>query len=193
METCFIGKSVQRKEGPEKVTGSAQYVDDLTFPGMLHGITVRSPLARGRIRAIHFRPGIPWNEFTIVRAADIPGKNCVALIIDDQPCLADEMVNHAEEPVLLLAHPDKYLLEEARRAVQIEIEPLPAVLTMEESLARKEIIWGSDNVFKSFLIEKGNVDEVLASADVIVEGKYETGAQEQLYIEPQGMIARASE
>ena len=193
MDTCFIGKSVQRKEGPEKVTGSAQYVDDLTFPGMLHGITVRSPLARGRIRAIHFRPDIPWNEFTIVRAADIPGKNCVALIIDDQPCLADEMVNHAEEPVLLLAHPDKYLLEEARRAVQIEIEPLPAVLTTKESLARKEIIWGSDNVFKSFLIEKGNVDEVLASADVIVEGKYETGAQEQLYIEPQGMIARASE
>jgi CO/xanthine dehydrogenase Mo-binding subunit len=193
METCFIGKSVQRKEGPEKVTGSAQYVDDLTFPGMLHGITVRSPLARGRIRAIHFRPDIPWNEFTIVRAADIPGKNCIALIIDDQPCLADEMVNHAEEPVLLLAHPDKYLLEEARRAVQIEIEPLPAVLTMEESLARNEIIWGSDNVFKSFLIEKGNVDEVWASADVIVEGKYETGAQEQLYIEPQGMIARASE
>jgi CO/xanthine dehydrogenase Mo-binding subunit len=193
METRFIGKSVQRKEGPEKVTGSAQYLDDLAFPGMLHGATVRSPIPRGRIRAINFRPHIPWNEFTIVRAADIPCKNCVALIIDDQPCLAAEVVNHAEEPVLLLAHPDKYLLEEARRAVQIEIEPLPAVFTIEESLARKQIIWGNDNVFKSFLMEKGDVDEVWASADLIVEGRYETGAQEQLYIEPQGMIARASE
>ena len=193
METRFIGKSVQRKEGPGKVAGSAQYVDDLTFPDMLHGITVRSPVARGRIHAIHFRPDIPWNEFTIVRSTDIPGKNCVALIIDDQPCLAGEVVNHPEEPVLLLAHPDKYLLEEARRAVQIDIDPLPAVFTIEESLARKEIIWGSDNVFKSFLMEKGNVDEVWASADFIVEGQYETGAQEQLYIEPQGMIARASE
>jgi len=193
METRFIGKSVQRKEGPEKVTGSAQYVDDLTFPDMLHGITVRSPLARGRIHAIHFRPDIPWNEFTIVRSMDIPGKNCVALINDDQPCLAGEVVNHAEEPVLLLAHPDKYLLEEARRAVQIDIDPLPAVFTIEESLARKEIIWGSDNVFKSFLMEKGNVDQVWASSDLIVEGQYQTGAQEQLYIEPQGMIARASE
>jgi CO/xanthine dehydrogenase Mo-binding subunit len=193
METRFIGKSVQRKEGPEKVTGSAQYLDDLTFPGMLHGATVRSPIPRGRIRAINFRPHIPWNEFTIVRAADIPCKNCVALIIDDQPCLAAEVVNHAEEPVLLLAHPDKYLLEEARRAVQIEIEPLPVVFTIEESLAREQIIWGNDNVFKSFLMEKGDVDEVWASADLIVEGRYETGAQEQLYIEPQGMIARASE
>src|SRR3984893_6951125 len=193
METHFIGKSVQRKEGRGKVTGAAQYIDDLTFPDMLHGITVRSPMARGRIRAIHFGDDIPWDEFTIVRAKDIPGKNCIVLIIDDQPCLADQIVNHAEEPILLLAHPDKYLLEEARRAVQIDIEPLPAVFTMQDSLARNEIIWGRDNVFKSFLIEKGSVDNVWASADLIVEGEYETGAQEQLYIEPQGMIARASE
>jgi len=183
---------VQRKEGREKVTGTAQYVDDLTFPDMLHGITVRSPIARGLIREINFGDEVTWDELTIVRAKDIPGKNCIALIIDDQPCLADQIVNHAEEPILLLAHPDKYLLEEARRAVQIEIEPLPAVFTIEESLARKEIVWGRDNVFKSLLIEKGNVDEVWASADLVVEGQYETSAQEQLYIEPQGMIARAS-
>ncbi len=193
METHFIGKSVERKEGREKVTGSAQYVDDLKFPDMLYGATVRSAIARGRIRAIHFGHGIPWDEFTIARAKDIPGKNCVALLIDDQPCLADQVVNHPEEPVLLLAHADKYLLEEARRAVQIEIEALPGVFTIEESLAGNEIIWGGDNVFKSFLLEKGSVDEVWGSADVVVEGEYETGSQEQLYIEPQGMIARASE
>ena len=193
MATHFIGKSVQRKEGREKVTGAAQYVDDLIFPDMLHGITVRSPVARGRIQAIQFGEDIPWAEFTIVRAKDIPGKNCIALIVDDQPCLAGEIVNHAEEPILLLAHPDKYLIEEARRSVQIDIEPLPAVFTMGDSLAQKEIIWGRDNIFKSFLIEKGNVDHASASADLIVEGEYETGAQEQLYIEPQGMIARASE
>ena len=159
---------------------------------MLHGATVRSTIARGRIRAIEFGDGIPWDEFTIATAKDIPGQNCIALILDDQPCLADEIVNHAEEPILLLAHPDKYLLEEARRAVQIEIEPLPAVFTIEDSLAKKVIIWGTDNIFKSFLIEKGDVDAVWASADFVVEGRYETGSQEQLYIEPQGMIARAS-
>src|ERR1700722_9901353 len=119
MPTRFIGKSVPRKEGRDKVTGAAHYVDDVTFPGMLYGSTVRSPAARGRIREIHFGDGIPWKEFTIVRAEDVPGKNCISLILDDQPCLANEVVNHAEEPVLLLAHPDKYLLEEARRAVQI--------------------------------------------------------------------------
>jgi CO/xanthine dehydrogenase Mo-binding subunit len=188
----LIGTSVPRKEGREKVTGRAVYVDDLSFPEMLYGTTVRSTAPRGRIRAIHFDPVIPWSEFTIVTAEDIPGKNCIALLIEDQPCLADGAVNHPEEAVVLLAHPDKYLLEEARRAVRIEVDPLAAIFTIEDSLARKEIIWGEDNIFKSFLVEKGNVDEAWGGADFVVEGEYETGAQEQLYIEPQGMIAQAN-
>ena len=192
MATRVIGKSVPRKEGREKVTGRAKYVDDLKFPGMIFGATVRSPVARGRILGIHFEPGIPWDEFTVVTAKDIPGKNCIALLIDDQPCLAAEFVNHPEEPVVLLAHPDKYLLEEARRGVRIEIEPLPAIFSMDDSLARKHVIWGTDNIFKSYQVNKGHVEHALREADLIVEGTYETGAQEQLYIEPQGMIAQAN-
>ena len=192
MATRVIGKSVPRKEGREKVTGRAKYVDDLKFPGMIFGATVRSPAARGRILGIHFEPDIPWEEFTVVTAKDISGKNCIALLIDDQPCLAAEFVNHPEEPVVLLAHPDKYLLEEARRAVRIEVEPLPAIFSMDDSLARKQVIWGTDNIFKSYQVNKGHVEHALRDAEVIVEGTYETGAQEQLYIEPQGMIAKAS-
>jgi CO/xanthine dehydrogenase Mo-binding subunit len=192
METRIIGKAVPRKEGREKVTGQARYVDDISFPDMLYGATVRSATARGRVREIYFEGDIPWSEFTIVTAKDIPGKNCISLLMDDQPCLASEYVNHPEEPIVLLAHADKYLLEEARRSVRIDVEPLPAIFTMEESLARKQIIWGQDNIFKSLLVEKGNVDEAWAAAEFIVQGEYETGAQEQLYIEPQGMIARAN-
>ena len=192
MATRVIGKSVPRKEGREKVTGRAKYVDDLKFPGMIFGATVRSPAARGRILGIHFEPGIPWEEFTVVSAKDIPGKNCIALLIDDQPCLAAEFVNHPEEPVVLLAHPDKYLLEEARRGVRIEIEPLPAIFSMDDSLAHKHVIWGADNIFKSYQVNKGHVEHALRDAELIVEGTYETGAQEQLYIEPQGMIAQAN-
>jgi|SRR5579871_677249 len=187
-----VGRSVPRKEGREKVTGQAQYVDDLTFPGMLHGVTVRSAVPRGRVRGIQFTGDLPWDEFTIVTASDIPGENIVALIVDDQPYLAEHVVSHPEEPVVLLAHPDKYLTEKARSAVHLEIEPLPAIFTMEESLARKEVIWGADNVFKTFLIEKGDIDSVWAEASHIVEGEYETGAQEQLYIETNGVIATAS-
>jgi CO/xanthine dehydrogenase Mo-binding subunit len=187
-----VGKPVLRKEGRDKVTGASKYVDDLSFPGMLHGATVRSPVARGRIRNIEFPPGIPWDEFTIVTAADIPGENCVALIVDDQPYLAAEYVNHPEEPVVLLAHPDKYLVEKARAAVKLDIEPLPAVFTLEDSLAKRQIIWGEDNVFKRFLVEKGDVDAVWRDAAHVIEGEYRTGAQEQLYIETNGVIAVAN-
>ena len=191
-----IGKSAPRKEGRKKVTGAALYVDDISFPEMIHGTTVRSPAARGRIKNISFGGGIPWSEFTIVTAADIRdnhGENCVALIIYDQPYLADGTVNHREEPIVLLAHPDKYLLEVARRNVHVEIEELPPVFTLEDSVNKKEIVWGDDNVFKSFLVEKGNIDDVWANADLIVEGEYHTGAQEQLYIENNGVIAVANE
>jgi len=187
-----IGKSFPRKEGRKKVTGQALYIDDLSFPEMLHGITVRSPVARGRIKDVAFEGDIPWNEFIVVTAKDIPGENFVALILNDQPYLAEEIVNHPEEPILLLAHKDKYLVEEARRNVRIEIEELPAVFSLQDSLERKETIWGEDNVFKTFLVDKGNVDDVWATADLIVEGEYLTGAQEQLYIENNGAIAIAN-
>ena len=65
-------------------------------------------------------------------------------------------------------------------------------LTIDDALARREIIWGDDNIFKSYSVTKGDVDAALADGDaVIVEGEYETGAQEQLYIEPMGMLAIA--
>jgi CO/xanthine dehydrogenase Mo-binding subunit len=189
---AVVGTPVPRKEGYAKVTGQARYIDDLKFPGMIYGATVRSAGPRGRITNICFAPHIPWNEFTIVTAQDIPGKNCISLILDDQPCLANEIVNHPEEAVVLLAHPNRYLLEEARRGVTIELEPLPTVFSIDDALARRQVIWGEDNVFKKFLVKKGDVDAVWENADLIVEGEYSTGAQEQLYIENNGMIAIAS-
>src|SRR5262249_31549507 len=94
-----IGRSVPRREGRAKLTGQALYVDDVTPAGMLHGVTVRSPIARGRIKAITFDPRIAWDDFVVVTAKDIPGANVVKLILDDQPYLASDVVNHPEEPV----------------------------------------------------------------------------------------------
>jgi CO/xanthine dehydrogenase Mo-binding subunit len=185
----IVGMPVPRKEGLDKVTGRAQYIDDMSLPGTLYGGTVRSGIPRGRIRKVTFLPGIPWDEFVVVTAKDIPGKNCVALIVDDQPCLADGVVNHPEEPVLLLAHADRRLLPTAVQSVKIEYDPLPPLFSIEESECQEVIIWGTDNIFKTYLVEKGNVDEVWAKADFIVEGEYRTGAQEQLYIETNGVMA----
>ena len=185
----IVGVSVPRKEGRDKVTGHARYVDDVVLPNMLYGATVRSSIPRGKIKKITFGPGVDWSELVVVSAQDIPGKNCIALIGDDLPCLADGIVNHPEEPIVLLAHPDRHVLPAAVAAISIEYEPLPAVFSIEESEQKSEIIWGTDNTFKSIVIEKGDVDRVWETADHIIEGEYRTGAQEQLYIENNGMIA----
>jgi CO/xanthine dehydrogenase Mo-binding subunit len=64
---------------------------------------------------------------------------------------------------------------------------------MDDALSAERVIWGDDNLFKSYVVNRGDVDAALASAPILVEGDYETGAQEQLYIEPNGMLAVADE
>ena len=189
-KTRIVGAPVFRKEGVDKLLGRARYVDDLEFDGMWHGATVRSTIPRGVIRAVHFGPQINWCEFAVVTAFDIPGKNLIRLIYDDQPCLADSRVNHCDEAIVLLAHPDKQKLREAAAAIRIQYDPLPPVFTIEESERQDTIVWGEDNLLKSFLLQKGNVESALARAAHIVEGEYRTGAQEHLYIENNGAIAR---
>jgi CO/xanthine dehydrogenase Mo-binding subunit len=201
----IVGTSPIRKEGLAKVTGRAQYVDDITLPGMWHGATVRSTIARGRIKSITYDPAIDWSQFTIVTAADIPGENTIIHLTKDHVCLAAEFINHPAEPILLLAHKDKAVLHAAVEGVHIAYEELPGVFTIEDSELgadgdESKVVWdhrghgGSANIFKTFLMQKSSQEEVdaaFAAADFIVEGEYRTGAQEQLYIENNGVIAEA--
>ena len=170
-----VGRNVLRKEGASKVTGAAKYIDDLSFPGMLHARTIRSTIPAGEIAAVRFT--FDTAGFTIVDFRDIPGRNVVALIEDDQPCLAERAIRHVAEPILLLAHADRETLLAAD--VQIDYTESTPVYDFVASPA----------VFKTIGIEKGRVEDGFALADVIVEGEYRMGHQEQLYIEPNGVIA----
>src|ERR1051325_10360435 len=97
-----VGVSVPRKEGIAKATGRAMYADDLVFPGMLHGRTIRSTIPCGRVRDI--RHDFDTTGFTIADYRDIPGRNVCALIADDQLFLVERAVLHVAEPIVLLAH-----------------------------------------------------------------------------------------
>ena len=135
--TRIVGTSAPRKEGVDKLLGRARYVDDMERKGMWHGATVRSSIPRGLIRSIGFDRRIDWSEFAIVTAGDIPGNNHIQLIFADQPCLADGMVNHCDEAILLLAHSNKQKLREAVDAVHIEYDPLPPVSTDRTQCAQR--------------------------------------------------------
>jgi CO/xanthine dehydrogenase Mo-binding subunit len=170
-----VGSNVQRKDSLAKVTGAAVYADDLKFPEMLYGRTIRSTIACGRITAV--RHDLEGDGFVVVTAADIRGSNHIKLIEQDQPCLAESRVNHVAEPILLIAHADRDAL--LRAEVEITYEP-------EEPLFDP---LQSPEVFKEVRITKGDVESGFAAADLIVEGEYRTGHQEQLYIETNGVIA----
>ncbi len=170
-----VGKKVPRKEGVAKVTGEARYVDDLSFPGMLHGTTVRSTIPCGEI--LSARHDFDSDGFTVVDYRDIPGRNVVALIEDDQPCLTEREVRHAAEPILLIAHEEK----EKLASPKVEIEYRAAEPVYDPAASPK--------TFKEILIEKGGLERGFAAADVVVEGEYRVGLQEQLYIETNGVIA----
>ena len=170
-----VGKNVRRKDADAKVTGAAKYIDDLSFPDMLHARTIRATIPRGRINAI--RLDFDTSGFTIVDFRDIPGRNVVALIDDDQPVLAEHEVYHYAEPILLLAHTDRERLHGA--VVNIDYTPQPALFDPERSTRS----------FKHIAIDKGSVGQGFSEADVVIEGEYRTGHQEQLYIETNGVIA----
>jgi CO/xanthine dehydrogenase Mo-binding subunit len=170
-----VGTNVLRKEGADKVTGRARYLDDLSFPNLLHGRTIRSTIPAGEVASVRcqFDP----SGFTIVDYRDIPGRNFVALIEEDQPCLAERAVRHVAEPVMLLAHADRETLAEA--AVAIDYRAGTPNYDPEASALS----------FKRITIDKGDVERGLAEADRVIEGEYRVAHQEQLYIEPNGVIA----
>src|SRR5436305_14856012 len=100
-----VGRNVLRKEGHAKASGTARYIDDLSFPGLLHARTIRSTIPAGEITNISFN--FDTTGFTIVDHRDVPGRNIVALIDDDQPCLAEKTIRHVAEPILILAHENR--------------------------------------------------------------------------------------
>lgn len=172
-----VGNSVARKDGIGKATGAARYADDIVFPGMLFGRTIRSTIPRGRVRSI--RLDFDTTGFTVVDHRDLPkgGRNAVYLIEADQPFLVEREVRHMAEPILLLAHEDREKLNAAKVVIEYE---------EEEPLFDPE---KSEQVFKAIDITKGNVNEALTGADLVIEGTYKTGHQEHIYIEPNGVIA----
>jgi CO/xanthine dehydrogenase Mo-binding subunit len=186
----LVGSSPPRADGIAKVSGAARYVDDLRPPGCLYGATVRSTRAHARVRGLTLDPAFDWSGVTVATARDVPGENFIYLMTEDQPALADGLVRHSTEPIALVAAESRDRALAAVKHVRVDYEDLPAILDAETAEGNPTQIFGVDNVYKRITVDKvpagGPVSE---DGLIIVEGTYTMGLQEQLYIEPQGMIA----
>jgi CO/xanthine dehydrogenase Mo-binding subunit len=198
-----IGTSPPRLEAADKASGRARYVDDLRLPGMLHAALLTSPHAHARIlgyrldaaRAI---PGVK----AIVTGADLPGTRAGG-IVKDEFMVARGKVRYVGEPVAAVAATDAETASRAAAAIEVDYEPLRAVLSIDEALAPgapilheeyasyvKTVQGGGHGnvVFESSVVE-GDVERAFAQCDVVVENTWETQAQHHLYMETNGCLA----
>jgi CO/xanthine dehydrogenase Mo-binding subunit len=187
--TDGVGSPLERPDAWGKVTGTTRFLDDLDHPGVWLGAVVRSPVARGVLKGVTTDPGFDWSRVVLITAADLPGPNLVAMVREDLPALADGTVQFITQPVALVAAPDAETLRAAVAAVRLDIEELPPVLDLDAALAGEGPVLGADNLVQEYLIETGDAQAAFAAAAHVVEGEYFTGLQEQMYLEPQGVVA----
>ncbi|MDD2214361.1 MAG: xanthine dehydrogenase family protein molybdopterin-binding subunit [Oscillospiraceae bacterium] len=172
-----ISQSVIKKDHLAKASGSAIYVADYDPGQMLQGLILRSPHAHARILSIEY-PELPKGYFA-VDYRDVPGINEVHIVKDDTPVYANTTVEYIGDPVMMLVGPDERELKRLLPQVKVEYEVLPPVIDVRDG----------DTVFFDYHFGKGDMDAALAQADQIFEETFETGYQEQAYLEPQGLIA----
>jgi xanthine dehydrogenase large subunit len=180
-----VHAAVRHDSAVGHVTGAARYLDDMpTVPETLEAALVLSPHAHARILNVDLSralaaPGV----VNAVTAADIPGKNDIAPIRSDEPALAAGVVEYEGQPVAAVA---AATLDEARAAaklVDIEYEPLPAVLSIEEAMARESLVAPPQTMVR------GEVEPALAGAPLRLAGELRCGGQDHFYLE--GQIALA--
>ncbi|MBI4276980.1 MAG: xanthine dehydrogenase family protein molybdopterin-binding subunit [Armatimonadetes bacterium] len=198
-----VGRPLPRLDGHLRVTGHLRYAADLVAPAMLHGALVRSPHAHARIVRIETGAAsrVPGG-CTIITGKDIPAVRFGALVRDES-VLAVDRVRYVGQPVAAVAAATPEMAEEAARLVEVEYEPLPAVLDPEQAVhseaalvhedwrdyAASPVIERSGNVCGRTTIARGDVARGFAEADHVFEHTFETASVHQAYLEPRAALA----
>ncbi|MDF2592240.1 MAG: xanthine dehydrogenase family protein [Clostridia bacterium] len=186
-----ISTPVKREDVSEKLLGTACYIGDLKLEDMMYARTLRSTEPRARLISIKY-PEMPLGYFVVDRK-DVPGKNIIKMIIDDQPYFAEDIVNYIGEPIALIVGKDKTIINELISKTNIEYEKIKPIFSIDERHETTTPIYGDSNTFAAYRLKKGDISEARAKARYICEDIYETGYQEQFYMETQGVIAEYQE
>ncbi len=187
----YVGRSVPRVDGVEKVTGQAKFVGDITLPGMLYGKILRSPYAHARLRAIDASeaetlPGVA----AVLTASDIADLNP---IYNGRPIIAMNKVRYAGEPVAAVAAIDAATAEEALERIQVDYEELPAVVGIEAAIRKDAPLVHDDkpgNIGAHEKVRRGDADAGFAEADEVVEDTFTFPMVYHYAMEPHSVIAQ---
>ncbi|WBW99768.1 xanthine dehydrogenase family protein molybdopterin-binding subunit [Oceanirhabdus sp. W0125-5] len=185
-----ISISVPRHDAKDKISGKAKYLNDIQIDNFLWAKTLRSTKARAKIINIKY-PDIPEGYY-IIDYRDVPGRNRVKTIEDDQPIFAEGVVNYIGEPIALIAGKNKEIILDIISKIEIEYVEINPIYSMDDALYKDKSIlkplFMEDNLFANYKINHGDVDEVFKTAHMVYEGVYSTGYQEHLYLETQSVM-----
>ncbi len=186
----LVGTGMPRVDAEGKVRGTTRYLNDIPYKGILHGVVVRSPAARGILKGIVPDPAFDWSGITFATARDIPGENVVHMHDRTMPLLAEigGEIRYRGEPVGVVAAKTPELAAEAARHIRIDIDELPPLLTLQEAVAVFKNTPDRLDTMKTQNIVKGDLALGFAEADDVFEAEYWAGHQEQLYLENQGLV-----
>jgi len=214
MELADIGRTFRRLDYETKVTGRAQYLADMSVPGMCHGKILRSPLPHARIKHIDTAkalkvPGV----LTVITRDDILQDEGIepyyGPVFKDQTIVAVEKVRHVGDPVAAVAALNSDAAEEALRLIDVEYEELPAVLDVHQALkpggtlvhesvripesgfadlAELKPIEGT-NICTHFKLNRGDIQKGFAESDHIFEDTFTLPATQHSFLETHACIA----
>ena len=185
--TSEISRTIPRPDGVAKAGGGAAYIADIPYETALTARFYRSTFSRGRLTAVHI-PNLPDGYF-VVDHTDVPANNHVALIKTDWPAFASDEIRYKGQIILIVAGPDPREVDRILGEITVDYEPIPPAVTLDEGLACVGgAMHGTDNLYADITVVKGDPDRAFTEADRVIEGTYETGFQEQLYMEPQGLV-----
>ena len=185
-----VGADAARPDGVPKVRGEFGFSSDLWMDRMLWGKTLRSPHVSARIVAVDPSPAlaIPGVR-AVVTAADVPGRPTYGLEVPDQPVFASDVVRYHGEPVAAVAADHPETARAAARAIEVVYEPVEPVVDAERALDAPPL-HPDGNLFRHLVIRHGDLD---ATGEVVVEGAYEVGMQDQAFMGPESGLAVPSE
>ncbi len=205
VQDAVIGKSLPRPDTLEKASGRAIYTMDIRRPGMLYAKILWSKYAHARIKSIDTSKALALAGVkAVLTARDVPDVNFPSLLgPTDRRIFAKDKVHMLGDPVAAVAAETEEIAEEALKLIQVDYEPLPVLVDLEEAM-RPDAPWVADmpldpsktgykgnarNVCAYTRIRCGDVEEGFSEADVVHEDRYETPMVHQGYLEPQTAVA----
>jgi len=192
-----VGQVVPRPEANKKVTGEAVYTDDISFPGMLFGATLRAGIPHGRVKKLDISkakklPGVQ----AVLTAEDIPGRVNHGEIIQDWPALIGigEKARYVGDAIAIVAADTLEIATKALDLIDLELEELPMVTDpVDANKDGAPLVHESGNLLKHIKVDKGDIEKGFKEADVIIEDTYFTPSYDHAFMEPECSIARPLE